>query len=349
MTILGFTNFGMREVDWLTDSISNIAFNTTIKKNGRQSLHIGSDGLSTTSNYRVKADYLSACYWFYLRIITLPSSYCELSYEYNVSGSHALRLYSDGKLGLWTNGSTVTMSTSALSLNTWYKISIVHTGTSGANTVTVYVDNTSFASRSLPRGWSYVRIGKTTATDGEYLINSYVAATADDIGNYDFAVDDLAPTGAGTYSNYTGGYADVDEYPDDGATSYIESPLVIGQAETFITSGVVSWSTIYGYCVECNIASRSNLSGASFRLRTRYNGSNYDTDATALSGTSYVLRFNSVVGLSVRKNFFEPVEFGVVEASATASRNHRVSNCLLSVLSLNLPSAAKIGPLLQVM
>ncbi len=347
MTILAFTNFGARELDFCSDAITNVTYNTTIKKSGRQSLHIGADGLGTASNFRLNNSYLGRFYWFYLYIVTLPATYCEITYEYNISGSHALRLYSDGKLALWTNGQTPTMSSSALSTGVWYKIAMVHSALTGVHDVTVYVDNVQFATRSLPRGINYIRLGKQTALSGEFLLCSYVAADSDEIQNYDFAVDDLYPNGNGTYTAYTGSYTDVDEFPNDGITSYVQSTLTSGDAETFALGGDASFDTIIGHLLESRVASSSNLSGASYKMRLRYGGTNYDDSvATAISGTTFVLKTKLTAGLSVKKNQLLPIEIGFVEQSTT--RTHRISNCLISVLSLNVPDVQKIGPRLQV-
>lgn len=246
-----------------------------------------------------------------LYVETLPGSsqymYMFRHSDATINRRGTWRIRSDGKieiLGEGSPGGVVQTSTGALVTGKWY--TIVHWATSGTSRVkaidritgVVDVDVSDSAPEASNR---YVNIGCYWASYGVAYLDNFVMESDATVGNIDdptnlltrrFAIGGLKPTGVGTYDAWSGTYASVDDYPNDGDTTYRAGTA--GQAFTQLLENMntlpalpasVAW-------VWSTVVTRAEGLNANCPERLRSGATNSDVDEVRDTSTSYVCRMH---------------------------------------------------------
>lgn len=170
---------------------------------------------------------------FYFRYATLPNVSTEFIAAATNSGFTAgweLLFSSTGTLTLarFSNDAAIGSASSALSVDTWYRIEVAHVF--ATNTYTAYIDGVQFATGTGDTSAAINRINlgidgpNNNTTAGEWFFDDY--AINDDQGTAQNGLPGsgkivhMHPDGAGDNNNaLSGTFADVDEVtPDNGTT-----------------------------------------------------------------------------------------------------------------------------------
>lgn len=250
MSLYWFTGFeNNANADEVLFPTGSVSYSSSTKRTGNYSLRINPSssnayvylGKQSTSapvaNNSISAS--SGCITVYLRIASAPGAFCDIinasfsalaiSLWCNTNRTLQLRYYNAG----WNN---IGSASSALSLNTWYKIDmwVGNTTASGANNHAGFrVDGSTVASSTTidtQEGnlthW-YLGNLNSSATSFDMFFDDFVSYSGETPITYNPQVLTFAPTGAGNYTDLsTGSYLDVDETPSDTTTTKVTSGAV---------------------------------------------------------------------------------------------------------------------------
>lgn len=221
----------------LSSSSDSPSIQTTTKRSGNYALEI----LNPTSSVFKGVSYIYSAstsdgpwyFRFYLYIATLPNATTRI-FRVGGAGTHPIKidLLTNGTLTLNDEDGQIGSASSALSLNTWYRIESMYStvGGAGAGIVEALIDGISFASASNRNSAK-----QNTVAYGVNLGNSGTASS----GNWffdDLAINDssgsiqnsypgagsivhIHPDGDGDTNNSSGTFADIDEETPDDATT----------------------------------------------------------------------------------------------------------------------------------
>jgi hypothetical protein len=206
----------------------------------------GSGGVNNDARIVLAAANANGPYYtrIYLYIDTLPNAICSVIGYMNSAGSarSRIRLATDGTLELWDSAGKIGSSSSALSLDTWYRLelSFFNNTTSARLETEAKLDDTTFASTTTSTN--------TGGIDKIFTGNGTAVATID-ITLDDWAVNDdtgsaqtswpgegkiaayIRPNGAGDDSDWTNDYQNVDEITPDDATTLCNAGTTIGNKD----------------------------------------------------------------------------------------------------------------------
>lgn len=213
---------------------SGLAVGSTIVRSGTYSFtHSGNNKIF---DQQFAASNQSAQFYFraYIYITTYPGSLDDIIRINDVSNNQkiGIRINTTGTLELWNleDATQIGSDSSALSLNTWYRIEIgVNTTTLASTSVEARIDGSSFASGTVNLAAGIGRI---------HILNPFTSKVfyADDIAINDSTgsfqnswpgegeIVHLRPNAAGDNTGWdTGTYADIDEVTPDDLTTYISA------------------------------------------------------------------------------------------------------------------------------
>lgn len=274
---------------------------------------------------------------FWLYVVTRPASGSEEIFSVlNTSSAYKafVRLKSDGKLELYTGGSTLAgTSTTATATNTWEYVE-VKVGPNGASSALELKLNgnaeiTTTQTASGTNGWIIAGKGNNRSSQ---TIDVYLASIEVDDATWCGAskVTGLVPNAAGNYQTGTASagthQACVDERPPNGATDYVTTSGTAGQNETnaFQNSSSASISGTVNCVRVQNVVARTAAAG-SVKGMTR----------SATTDSVLATAFTTTVTYTSLNQFFatdpatsaawttggvDGLEGGVQEASASTSR-----------------------------
>lgn len=254
-------------------------------------LSINAGQVQTCFSAKIKIPVLPAANHEQVMGIAVSTLVPELSVVVTSAGKLQIRGPAGAQIG---SNSSVTVSTGS-----WYTLALgyIHSTT----TVTLHVDGTQEISAThsgtvanMDVGWC----GKLTDMNGqtiEVLVD--LAAWGNAVGDRvdPAAVMSLIVANGDSVNNWTGGFADVDEVPQDGDTSYVEILASVGELpETFTlqnaadgTVAINAGSTITALMGE--IICRRGAAGSGGYVRVTSGATNSDSTLLADYPTTYTI------------------------------------------------------------
>ena len=229
----------------------------------------------------------SAIMAFHMYIAALPGGgqyfYLFRHSDATIQRYGSMRIRSDGKIDILSEGApggTDVTSTQALTTDKWYVVTIF--ATSGSNiriivrdrdTEVTVLDLTGTQANSSNR---YTYIGCGWASYGTVYIDNFVweeGASIDDPVNLlstKYAVNMQLPTGSGYYNQSTGTYADVDDAPHDGDTTYRDYNGAHADTHTVQSTSTfpVAPAQIHGVIGLTVARTTANLTNGNIRIRS---------------------------------------------------------------------------------
>lgn len=345
MAILNFCGFETGDNAEAQSATGTNSFSTTTVRTGTYSLRInpvtsangnlrfaamGANGTATTS-FGTASLYSR----FYFRIATAPASADEEFYVVlDTGGSEkaTFRINSSRQIVAYNNsGTLVATGTTALSLNTWYRIEILTSTGAGSQAYEVKIDGVSELSGTmnmLTNNHGSVRVGKGTNRNSQTVDFFFDDCCWSDSG-YPGAgqCDRLAPDSNGATMQFSAGtnasnYLEVDEIPTDTDTTYVASSGSANQTALFGYGAMASASSINS--VKAWARARSVAGASSTKLRIVSGASNTETTAADWT-TSYVQKFKLAntdpnTGSAWAQSAVSAIEAGVIEANAIVNR-----------------------------
>ena len=247
---------------------------------------------------------------FYLRIATLPGSLNSIAF---ISGDDTLaeiQLNASGTLELWDNfnGVQIGSDSSALSVNTWYRIEVkVDVTTLSATALEAKIDGTAFASGTANytglSGAYGLRLGGIS--NGTYDIYFDDIAVNDNSGSFQNSypgageIIHLLPNAIGDNSAWTptsgDNYTNVDEVTPDDATTIVSATGVGGEIDDYnlaATPAAMDSDDVINYV---GVGVRFSVSGASSGVELRLKASSGGTtdDTTIISSDTATTYFTN--------------------------------------------------------
>lgn len=237
------------------------------------------------------------CYYgFAFRYATKPASGSEEIGRFHTGGKQ-LRINSSGVLELWDNTPTLHATGSAvLAVDTWYWITVrIH---EAGDTQTIRVNGVTDISGTLLNTGpsSSFQLGKVANRNSQTVDFFFDDAVVDDAGYPPEGIVLLSvPIGAGEAAGWTNGtgstFAEVDDVPNDGDTTYIQASATqdnLNSTFDMQTSSTIGISTTIRAVKSTIFARSGSISGTSAaRLRTLSGG--VARELTAFEwGVSYV-------------------------------------------------------------
>lgn len=350
MAIVNFTGAELGAALEAAVAGSNATIDSTVKRTGGYSYKfaptagqtsnitlqkMGADGVGTTFNQA------SLYATIYLYVETAPASARAIAIirasganyqvEVDLDSGPALTLFYYNNLGVKT---AIGSASSNLSLNTWYRITLIATAlaTGGSSTAELKLNGTSVASATA------LTILGTPANCNVILLGAPVDTVACTVYMDDICVDSAADPGAGqifrmdadgngNYTAWTGAYTDVDEVPHDSDTTYITS-ATSGDAETVtLESGAAAGLVGTPLSIKsCGVVrDEGGVSAIQIRLRS---ASTDDDTTSAQIGAAYsatnalykIYNTDPATGLAWVASALDSLEVGVDNAASVAVR-----------------------------
>jgi hypothetical protein len=250
-------------------------------------------------------------YRAYIYIVALPSALNSVMLIWNGTTVRSqIRVATDGTLELWDSTAKIGSSSSALSLNTWYRLELSYfnnTGTSRAE-LAGRLDGTEFASTTTSTNTGTadrISVGFAT-TNTSYDAYFDDLAVNDSTGSYQTSfpgegkIVHLKPNANGTTNSWTIGagsgsnYEQVDEVTPDDATTYLRSRTTNEVDEYAIEAFPGnSYDTIncIGVGFRATRSAGTTSSGMKVRIRS---GSSIETATTEELATNSSFRTNDL-------------------------------------------------------
>lgn len=267
---------------------------------------------------------------YYLYIATAPAANSEeiMSVNTGITDKLTVRLNADRTLALYdtTPSQIGSDSATAIPLNTWVCIEVL-CGTGIGATATLRINGIQeiTGTATLTANAASVKFGKVANRNGQTIDVYYDDAVVDNASwPGEGRVFYLVANAAGTYSSFTGTYADAAEIPWSDA-EYLVSSGVATEAETWnhanysgLSSGKV------GAVLTLMRVIRDGGSSGALQCRRRVGGTDYDTSSSLSVGSTAVLLgqvdATKPGGGAWTASAIDSMETGAVEASANASR-----------------------------
>jgi hypothetical protein len=282
---------------------------------------------------------------FYFRDATKPAANDEEIMQFQHTGGTklAIRINSSGNL-LAYNGTPTLVATgsTALSADTWYRLDVKCGTSATVGAYEVKINGTSEFSgttNTSANQHTLIRVGKVANRNGntvDYFYDDLIISDSAYVGAG--AVEIMVCTSSGTYSQWTAGtgstFAEVDDVPHDGVTSYLTATAQ-NDASTFnlessATAGISGTINAVKMMV---VAARVGGTNTSYQARIR-NGST-DVDSATVNGVSGYTARSSIIatdpngGIAWTTGGLDSTEIGVEDNDAT--NRTRVSHVSLHV------------------
>ena len=156
------------------ETVGNAQISTSVKKFGTGSIYLdGDDSLVLPANPALALDggAFTIEAWVYPTTLSGTKPIIECRTSGSSSAGYAFLVNSSGNLNVYTAGSFLGASSTALSANTWTHVALVRTGT-GGNQTTYYINGTASGSITMSGNFTdayttITRIGAST-TAGEF-------------------------------------------------------------------------------------------------------------------------------------------------------------------------------------
>lgn len=275
---------------------------------------------------------------FYFNVQTLPAS-AEEEFVTLVDTAGAAkaqyRITSSGTIKACDSTSTCgSAGSTTLSTSTWYRIEIQTTTGAGSTAYEIRINGTTELSGTMSQGSTNVgslRLGKVTNRNSQqirYFFDDVSIGTATWPG--EGAILRMGPDSNGSTAQWTAGtgssnFAEVDEVPTDGDTTYIQKAAASSQAhlvglDSTTTAGISG--TIN--CVKAYQSCRESVSVTSATLiRIRSGGTNSDSSklngSTSFQSQFRVLATDPADSAAWTTTDLDSVEIGASDTAATAS------------------------------
>ncbi len=223
-------------VEFTSATSSGATIDTSTFRSGAASLLTNNN--SEEGFFRFTASDTAACYYFraYFRITDLPAALAIMIRLRTAAGGAlvSVRANSDGTLELWNDEDTaqVDVDSTALSLNTWYRLELKLDATTLSSTsVEAKIDGTTFASGTiaLATGVSLFGCGVIASS---FIANIDDLAINDTSGSFENSwpgegeIIHLRPSAAGDNADWdvtSAVYTSIDEVTPNDATDFIDS------------------------------------------------------------------------------------------------------------------------------
>jgi len=293
-------------VEWDTITGSP-TINTTIKRSGAASMRANPSSASWYVEHDCAASTTKKFVRVYVYIATAPSALTDIL-ALGTSGDayHArIQLATNRTLELWHNTAKVGSSSSALSLNTWYRVELTYDDSIADNTVWGYLDGTQFATGtgSNAGGNGRVRIGVITSTTADLYFDDFGFnnSTGTPQSNLPGAgsIAHLRPNATGdsqtagiTLTGDTPGWKCIDDVTPDDNTTYIgfaaTTDTVDVNLDSSATVGIGSGDPItlvaMGWRFSATTAAACNVNG---RVRSASAGTTATSGAINVAVTAW--------------------------------------------------------------
>jgi hypothetical protein len=290
-----------------------VSYNTTNERTGAGCLRVnptttgtgrwrpfGTPSADGTSNGGTFAPGAILGMGFYFRVDTLPASNSEeIAVIVDASNNERfqLRVNSSGNLLLYYNETNLLATgTTVLSTGTYYRIFFFINNT--ANTQGVILNGTTelSGSQTIANNPTTPTLGKQNNRNGQsvdYYYDDFILTDSATEPNAGWRCRLSVPIGAGTYSGWTNGtgttYAEVDETPTDGDTTYIQaSATQDNQSSSFdMTAWATAGFTASVQAIFSLVYARTTSTSGSSNVRqlTRVDGADSTTSARELLTT----------------------------------------------------------------
>lgn len=254
---------------------------------------------------------------FYFNLGTAPSAENRVWYISNTTTQDTgviayITVGSDSKLRLYDEDGQVGAESSALALDTYYRVEIQfnRAPTAGGHVLKALIDGTSFASssaRDFSIGANHMYVGGNlhleAQTTGAWRFDDI--AINDGLGSYEFtypgdeAVYNLFPSGAGdANTNWTNDYTAVDENPPTGTDFQASNTLnaVFDHALADTPAGIGAGDTIKLIAANYNFSGAAATDNATFVPRLKLAASGTVKEGNGITPVSTSFRINSVLG-----------------------------------------------------
>lgn len=311
---------------------------------------------------------------FDFRVATAPASAEEDFYAVLDTGASfkcVFRLNSARQIVAYNNaGGLVATGSTALALNSWYRLEFRTSTGSGSTSYEVKIDGVTELSGTmdqLTNAHGSIRLGKAADQNGNsvsYFFDNCVLSDSAFPGA--MKVLRLAPDGNGSTASWTNGtgasdYTQVDEVPTSDA-DYIQCAAAAGDKVHLVTlescssAGMPSGATINAFKAFARL--RENSSGSSaFKVRIRSGSTNSDgstfNGSTTLTNHFRILETDPNTGSAWTESGVDAVEVGVVETANIATRCTAICGFVLYTEAANqdatgtasqtAPSAGQVG------
>lgn len=293
MTVLNFTGFESGTAGLETTN-GGLTVQGTTKRTGdyaAQLTNSGGDilrGLAATGLPAELGRTAITFYTFFFRVGALPSTQKDIA---SIRSSAALaveiRLGTGGALTLHDGGSDESSSAGTLSINTWYRIdvSVISNGACSLQVeegtpVTLTANN--ITQDRLHLGCVNLVGGTITAFYDDVVIDDSSFPSGHAI--YRMDID-----GAGTYTGWTGTFADIDEVPHDSDTTFINSTSTSAAETGTLESASAAGLTLTPVAVKAVAVMREASSDSTLAaVRLRSGSTDSDSTAVDVGNTTYV-------------------------------------------------------------
>jgi len=170
-------------MEWDTTTGSP-TIDTTTKRSGSASLRSNPSATTAFIVQQFRANSTAIIYIrVYVRVATAPSALTTIIGYTNAAGTYgaSIRMATDRTLEVWQGDTTAKIgsSSTALSLNTWYRVELQYDDSIANNTTTGYLDGTNFASGNGADlvGGGAIRIGVQTSTTADIYFDDVAVNT----------------------------------------------------------------------------------------------------------------------------------------------------------------------------
>ena len=316
------SGFELNSTDTNLDIESTSAFGLVIQssvvRSGTYAMQVVSlvafDGQSMHYTYLASEATSKRYFRLYLRVATLPSAENRVVVFNDSSSSLAspsvyLTLDETGDLRLYDEDGQIGSESSALSLDTWYRIEILvdTTTAAGSHEIRARIDGSEFAgsntrdiiSTNQPTTFA---VGGNLAGENQTQGNWYIddLAINDDTGSFqtsypgDGAIIHLRPSATGDNSDWTGDNTDIDEVTPDDTTTKLSSNTLDQLEDVNLDASGLTTETINVVAVGARFNGVGASANASFALRVKATASGTVEESSAITPANTTWVTNAV-------------------------------------------------------